>query len=163
MANGERQVIAFYWPGDLFGLTEAGRYVNAVKAITPCRVYRFPIQRLETFLVENPKIQHRFFIKAVHDLRCGQRQLVAMGRFDITRRMATFLLDCSGHEKYFDHSNQLLSLPMSRYDIADYLGTSHESVTRALAVLEGKSLLRRISPRQIELNTPALRLLTEGA
>lgn len=160
LSDGERQVVAFYWPGDLFGLTEAGLYVNAVKAITPCRVYRFPIRRLEAFLVENPRIQHRFFIKAVHDVRSGQRQLIAMGRFDIVRRLAMFLLDCSGHDKYFDASSQILSLPMSRYDIADYLGTSAESITRALATLEGKSLIKRISPRQILISRQPLLSLT---
>lgn len=161
--SGERQVVAFYWPGDVFGLTEAGLYVNSVMALTPCRVYRLPIRKLETFLVENPKIQHRFFIKAVHDIRSTQRQLIAMGSFDVTQRLAMFLLDCSGHAHYFDPSSQILVLPMSRYDIADYLGTSAESVTRAMAVLERNLFIRRISPRQIELKQKQLQLFTDDS
>jgi CRP-like cAMP-binding protein len=66
--NGERQVLAFYWPGDLFGMAEKGVYVNSAQALTPCTVYRFPIQKLEQFLLENPRVQHSFLIKVVHDL-----------------------------------------------------------------------------------------------
>ncbi|MDR6100556.1 CRP-like cAMP-binding protein [Agrobacterium larrymoorei] len=159
LANGERHIVAFYWPGDLFGLTEGGIYVNAVKGLTACKVYRFPINVLEAFLLKNPMVQQSFLIKAVHDLRSGQRQLVAMGRFDILRRLAMFLSDCSRHDKFFDPSKQILSLPMSRYDIADYLGTSAESITRALAVMEDKSIIRRISHRLIEINQGRLSLL----
>ncbi|MGT2467645.1 helix-turn-helix domain-containing protein (plasmid) [Mesorhizobium atlanticum] len=74
-----------------------------------------------------------------------------MGRFDVARRLAVFLLDCSGHENYFDSSTRILTLPMSRYDIADYLGTSAESVTRAIASLEERGLIRRITARAIEI------------
>lgn len=155
--HGDRQVVAFYWPGDLFGLAETGLYVNSIEAITACTVLRFPVSALETFLLKNPNIQHRFMIKAIHDLRAAQRQLIVMGRFDVARRLAVFLLDCSAHEQYFDRSAGILTLPMSRYDIADYLGTSPESVTRALASLEEKSLVRRLTARAIELNQAAIK------
>jgi len=149
--HGDRQVVAFYWPGDLFGLAEAGSYVNSIEAITACTVLRFPVSALEAFFLKNPAIQHRFLIKAIHDLRTTQRQLIVMGRFDIARRLAVFLLDCSGHESYFDSATKIITLPMSRYDIADYLGTSAESITRAIAALEQRGLVRRVTPRAIEL------------
>ena len=154
--DGERQILAFFWPGDLFGLAETGVYVNSAQAVTPCTVYRFPIRRLETFLVENPNIQHGFFIKAVHDLRSTQRRLVALARLDVPRRLALFLLDCSGHEQYFDSTSHTLTIPMTRYDIADYLGTSAESVTRAFAQLEGKGLLHRRTARNLQLRITEL-------
>jgi len=37
--HGDRQVVAFYWPGDLFGLAEKDFYVNSIEAITACTVY----------------------------------------------------------------------------------------------------------------------------
>lgn len=155
--DGERQILAFYWPGDLFGLAENGVYVNSAEAITPCTVYRFPTHRLERFLLQNPNIQHGFFVKAVHDLRSAQRRLVMLGRLDVLRRLAGFLLDCSGHEKYFDPASQVLTVPMTRYDIADYLGTSAESITRAFTQLEGKGLLHRLTARTLELQLAALK------
>ncbi|MDE1993857.1 MAG: Crp/Fnr family transcriptional regulator [Rhizobiaceae bacterium] len=158
---GDRQIVAFYWPGDLFGLAQAGAYVNSAEAVTPCKVYRFPVRKLDAFLVSNPSIQRGFFIKAVHEIRTAQRQLIAMGRFDVPRRLAIFLLDCSGHEHYFDPATQILSIPMTRYDIADYIGTSAESVTRAMNTLEGRGLIRRVTPRALELKRADLKAFAD--
>jgi len=159
--NGERQILAFYWPGDTFGLAENGVYVNSARALTQCAVYRFLTQELGKFLLEHPTIQQSFLVKAVHDLRNAQRQIIMMGRFDVVERLAAFLLDCSGHERYFEASRRALTLPMTRYDIADYIGTSAEGVTRALSRLETKGLLRRLTPRTLELNTAELRAFVD--
>ena len=161
LKGGDRQVLAFYWPGDLFGLAEKGIYVNSAEALTPCKVSRFPIRNLEQFLLENPNVQHSFFIKAVHDLRSAQRQLIVMGRFDIAKRLASFLVDCSGHEHYFDPAAQVLTIPMTRYDIADYLGTSAESVTRAFSLLGSKGMLHRLTARTLKLRTAELRTFVD--
>src|SRR5579864_8692001 len=155
--NGERQILAFHWPGDLFGLADHGKYVNSGETIASSRVYRFQVRKLERFLLKNPNIQDAFLVKAVYDLRNAQRQLIVMGQFNIPRRLAVFLVDCSSHEHYFDQSKQILTLPMSRYDIADYLGTSAETVTRALARLEGEGMLHRITARDLKLKLDQLK------
>lgn len=160
LANGECQVVAFHWPGDLFGLASDGRFVNSAETIGTARVYRFPVHKLEDFLVKNPRIQDGFLVKATHDLRALQRQLVVLGRLDVPRRLAAFLLDCSTHEYYFSSAKQILSLPMSRNDIADYLGTSAETVTRALAKLEAGGLLQRMTARKLELKRDRLKNFT---
>jgi CRP-like cAMP-binding protein len=157
LQGGDRQVLAFHWPGDLFGLAEAGKYVSSAEAVSSSTVYRFPFRKLEQFLLKNPNVQDRFLVKAMHDLRKAQRQLIIMGRFDVPRRLAAFMLDCSGHEHYFDPDQDILTLPMSRYDIADYLGTSAETVTRALARLQTEGMLDRISARTLKLDRNRLR------
>lgn len=157
LPDGDRHILAFHWPGDLFGLEETGLYVNAAETVTPCTVYQFPLRKLEAFLLENPNIQQGFLVKAMHNLRAAQRQLIVMGRFDLTRALAAFLLDCSGHAHYFDPAAHVLAIPMTRYDIADYLGTSAESVTRALGELERNNLLRRLNPRSVKLELARLR------
>jgi len=143
--------MAFLWPGDLFGLASEGKYVDSAESVAPSKIYRFPIVKLQTFLIANPILQSSFLAKAVHDLRNAQRQLLVMGRLDIPRRLAAFLLDCSGHERYFDAGKQILTLPMSRNDIADYLGTSAETITRALNRLSGDDLVVKLSSRKFVL------------
>ena len=141
----------------MFGLAENGKYVSFAETIAPSTVYRFPVERLEKFLLNNPGIQEGFLVKAVHDLRNAQRQIIVMGRYDIPRRLAAFLLDSSAHERYFDEANQVLTLPMSRYDIADYLGTSAETITRAFGRLEADGMIRRATARSVELRVPGLK------
>ncbi len=157
LRNGERQILAFHWPGDIFGLAEHGRYVSEARTVAPSRVYRFPVAKLERFLLKNPKVQDGLLVKSMHDLRLAQRQLIVIGRFDVPRRLAAFLIDCSAHAHYFDSTTKVLCLPMSREDIADYLGTSAETVTRALGRLERDGMLRRTTPRTIELDRDRLK------
>lgn len=154
--NGDRQILAFHWPGDLFGLAEHLKYINSAETVTKATVNRFPIKKLEEFLIENPLVQELFLVKALYDLRLAQRQLLVMGRYDIPCRLAAFLLDCSAHECYFDRASQVLTLAMSRYDIADYLGTSAETITRAFGRLESKGALRRLTSRTLELKRSQL-------
>jgi CRP-like cAMP-binding protein len=142
------------WPGDLFGLAEEGRYVNSAESLTPAAIFRFPLERLRGLLLSEPLLQLHLLTKAANELRNAQRQMIVLGQFDNARRLASFLLDCRQHVAVFDSRTRLLRLPMSRFDIADYLGTSPESVARAFAKLERGRLLRRQSPRSVELLDP---------
>jgi CRP-like cAMP-binding protein len=156
LADGERQIVAFHWPGDLLGLAPEGRYINAAETIGPARLYRFQRQELAAFLLQNPRIQNGFLVKATHDLRALQRQLIVLGRYDISRRLAVFLLDCAAHPSYFNAADAILTLPMSRDDIADYLGTSAETITRSLARLESEGQIERLTARRLKLSPERL-------
>ena len=79
LRNGDRQILVFHWPGDLLGLADHGKYVNSAETIASSRVYRFPVKKLERFLLKKPHIQDAFLVKAVYDLRNAQRQLIVMG------------------------------------------------------------------------------------
>lgn len=151
-ADGERQILAFMWPGDLIGLAERGHYVNSAETLTPATVYRFPFPRLRSLLLREPQLQLHLLIKAAHDLRTAQRQIIVLGRQDAYRRLASFLLDLRQHAAFHDRSTGGLRLPMSRLDIADYLGTSPETVTRAFARLEHDGLVSRASPRTLRVD-----------
>jgi CRP-like cAMP-binding protein len=157
LANGERQILAFHWPGDLFGLAEHNKFVNSAEAIVPCAVYRLPLSKLAAFLQANPNLQEAFLVKAFHELRNTQRQLIVMGRLNVPHRLAAFLLDCSGHEQYYQASRHTLSVPITRYDIADYLGASAETVSRAFGQLEKGRFIRRGVAKSIVLDTKRIK------
>ena len=154
--SGVRQSVALYWPGDFFGLARDGMFFNSAEAVIDCTLYRYPIRKLEKFLISRPRIQHKFLMKAVHDIRKTQRQLIIMGALDVARRLAVFLVDCCGHREYFDTGTQHLTIPISRHDIADHIGTSAETVTRAINTLEKKGLIRRETPWKLEIKTSEL-------
>jgi CRP-like cAMP-binding protein len=154
LPNGSRQVLGFMWPGDFFGLAEEGRYVNTAESLVPAVVFRFPLERLQRLLLREPLLQLHLLTKAAHELRKSQRQIIVLGQLDNVKRLASFLLDCRQHPGFFDSRARLLRLPMSRFDIADYLGTSPESVARSFTVLERDGFLRRMSPRSVELLDP---------
>lgn len=163
LEDGGRQVLAFLWPGDVFGLAERGHYVNAAETLTPAILYRFPLQKLRSLLLRDAQLQLHLLVKAAHALRTAQRQIIMLGRQDTYRRLASFLLDLSQHVAFHDKSPANLSLLMSRLDIADYLGTSSETVTRAFTRLEHDGVITRSSPRSLRIDDLAgLTRLAQG-
>lgn len=149
--DGSRQVLAFMWHGDLIGLAERGRYSNSADTASPTVLYRFPLQKLRQLLVREPRLRLHLLTKAVHDLRAAQRQIVVLGQLNVSQRLATFLHDFAQHSEIYDLSTSCLNLSVSRFDIADYLGTSPENVARAFTMLERGGLVRRRTSRIIEI------------
>ena len=154
MPNGDRPVLGFMWPGDPFGIAEDGHYVTSADSLTASAIFRFPLERLRHLLLSEPLLQLHMLTKVIHELRNAQRQIIVLGQLNNVKRLGSFLLDCRQHLELFESQTRRLTLPMSRFDIADYLGTSPESVARAFATLERGDLLRRTSPRSVELADP---------
>ena len=149
--NLERQVLSFLWPGDIFGLVgDDGRYLNSASTVSPAKIHRFPLNRLEPLLRRNPQLQCHLLIKANHDLRAAQRQIFTLGHIDTYRRLASFLVEMMQHSALVKPESRRLRLPMARRDIADYLGTTPETVSRGFQRMEREGILRRVSPRVLE-------------
>lgn len=139
LPSGKRRVAAFLFPGDLFGLAEDGRYVNTVQSVTPAIVYRIPTDALTEMLRRDPELQFQFLTKVTHALRQGQRHAIVLTRRDAAGRMAMFLhmleKDLGGGRL------GVIPLPMSRTDVAEYLGLTLESVSRATSALSRRGIV----------------------
>jgi CRP/FNR family nitrogen fixation transcriptional regulator len=89
------------------------------------------------------------------DLRRAREHALLLGRRGALEKMAGFLLDMVKKSK-----EAVVALPMSRQDIADYLGLTIETVSRALSQLERDGIIELQSIRQIRLrDTASLRAL----
>jgi CRP-like cAMP-binding protein len=161
--SGRRQVLAFMLPGDLFGLPDAGLYVNTAETVSPASVFRVPWQQLRGMMLQEPDLQITFFTRVAFDLRQAQRRIMILGQQNVSQRLASFLLDFMQHVDFYDERRRQLTLPLNRFDLGDYLGTAPETVVRAFAKLEGAGIVRLISPRVIEIpNISALQKMVEG-
>lgn len=97
------------------------------------------------------------------DLRQAQRRNVMLGQPNITQRLVSFLLELSQHPDFYNRRARRLELPLTRHDLGDYLGAAAETAARALAGLERARIIRRISPRVLEiLDLDRLRNATSG-
>lgn len=156
-ADGRRQVIAFHWPGDLFGMQEQGLYIHDAQTITACLVARLSVRDLKATFLEHPALQSHVLIKILSDLRETQHNTVTRSLPDATIALATFLLACTQHHELFDASQDLLTLPMPRSDIADYIGAAVETISRAFRALEHEGLIQRITPKTIKVDLERIR------
>lgn len=163
LPSGKRRLAAFLFAADVFGLSENGRYVNTAQAVTGVTLYRIPIDSLTALFNRDPELGLQFLSKATHELREAQRRAIVLTRRDAIGRLAMFLrmLEKDG-TRVSDHG--AISIPMSRSDIADYLGMSLEAVSRAstglarrgLVAFDGRHIVRVVDRKHFDELVAAL-------
>jgi CRP/FNR family transcriptional regulator len=154
LANGKRVVCAFLYPRDLFGLAENGRYVNCTETVTRSTLYRLSMRQLATLLKQDGHLQFHFLTKVTHELRESQKRAVVIGRRDAAGRLAMFIAMVGERTDLRSIRDCTVPLPMLRSDIADYLGLSLESVSRAARELEQRGLVRFEGRRAVRILQP---------
>lgn len=146
--HGRRQVLALMLPGDVFGLPDSGIYLNTAEVACPATLYRVPWEDMRDLLLREPALQLSLLVKVAYDFREAQRRIMVLGQHNTYQRLAGLLLDFAQHPAFFDADEETLTLPLTRFDIADYLGTAPETVARGFARLEKEGLIQRLSGRQ---------------
>lgn len=140
LSSGKRRIAAFLFSHDLFGLAEAGHYVNTAQAMTPSTVYRLELSRLAEAFQQDSELELRFLCKAVHELRVAQHHTIMVTRRHATARLA-MLLRMLERQMQQSPGAQGLEIPMTRSDVANYLGLSLEAVVRATRKLERQGII----------------------
>ena len=149
LADGRRQIGAFLLPGDIFGFEAGAEHRFAAEAVTGCTVMVHRRRGVEA-------LAQRLFAHTVRNLEWTQEHMLLLGRKNAAEKVAAFLLDMAECAPAGDG----VDLPMTRYDIADYLGLTIETVSRTLSQLERQSAISLPSTRHIVLkNRAALRRL----
>jgi CRP-like cAMP-binding protein len=131
-------VLAFLFPGDVFGLAEDGRYVNSTQTVTPTTCFKIPIGALTDIFLRDSELELQFLIKMTHELREAQRQQIILTRLEARARVAMFLRML---ERRLGKNSSRIELAMSRMDIARYLGLSSEAVSRAFGRLRREGVV----------------------
>jgi CRP/FNR family nitrogen fixation transcriptional regulator len=154
--DGRRQISAFHLPGDLFGLDADDTHRFTADAIADSTVLVVKRSAIISLAARDGEVANRLWAQTAGALRRAESHMLLLGRKNAQERVATFLLEmasrCSGEES--------VDLPMSRQDIADYLGLTIETVSRTLTLLEHEAAIALPSSRHIVLrNRAALRRL----
>jgi CRP/FNR family transcriptional regulator, anaerobic regulatory protein len=124
----------------VFGLAEAGHYVNSLQTITPVRMYELDVDTLTGLFMRDADLELQFLCKTVHILRESQHHNIIVGRRDAAGRLA-MLLAVLLRQNERPHAQCEVAIPMTRSDIANYLGLSLESVVRASSRLERQGIV----------------------
>lgn len=151
LANGDKRITAFLFPRDVMGLSVNGAYVATAQSLTPVIAYRIPVDALEAILERDPHLDIGLLCKLCHELRRTQHHAITVSKNEAPARLASFLLWIQHAYTDPGRADGEVMLPMARHDIADYVGLSVESVSRALHFLEAQGVIRRKGPRFIEL------------
>src|SRR5215467_8312625 len=122
--NGHRQILAFWAAGDVFGIPDCGRYVNSAETVCAARIYRLPWQRMLQLMASEPRLLLSLLSKVTYDYRQAERRIMMLGLQNTYQRLASFILELISLPGWYDERRQQLKLPVNRFDLADYLGTS---------------------------------------
>jgi CRP/FNR family transcriptional regulator, nitrogen fixation regulation protein len=152
LADGRRQIGAFYLPGDIFGLEAGEEHVFSAEAITDSKVLVIKRSALVTASERDNDLARELWALTGNELRRAQDHILLLIK-TARERVAAFLLEMADRVS----SGNSIELPMSRQDIADYLGLTIETVSRTLTQLETAAAIELPTSRRIVLrNRPAL-------
>jgi CRP-like cAMP-binding protein len=162
--DGRRQIIEFLLPGDLFGFGgTANRHLFSVEAITSdTAIAAYPRRCLERLLDSDPGLARCVREMVLASASRIQARVVTLGRTSALARVSAFLLEMA--ERFPSGPASAMILPMSRYDIADYLCVAVETVSRALTELRARGIVHFGDIRSVQIcDRPALEALSEGS
>ena len=141
LPDGERHIISFYYPGDVIGNCSLGTYAYTAQALTPVRVRRIPRAVLERSMAQRPELAQRFLRLAALELAATRDHLICLAAKSADSKLAAFLLALSRRNEEMGEDPHQIKLPMTRLDIADYLGLTIETVSRTLSKFKRKGLI----------------------
>ncbi len=152
MDDGRIQIIGFLYPGDFFGSYKNGKYNYSADAIGNVKVCVFEQDKLDEYLESNVALAKELLHQTSHELTLAEDKISVLGKLDATERLSKFILNLSEQRKRIGWQNNPISLPMTRQDIADYLGLTVETISREITKLKTLNIIRIISSKQIFIN-----------
>ncbi|WP_076861130.1 helix-turn-helix domain-containing protein [Bradyrhizobium mercantei] len=147
LSDGRRQIGAFHLVGDIFGLENAETHRFTAEAIVDTTVRltkRMSLERVAHFDLD---LARNLLIMTTSNLRHAEDHMLLLGRKTALERVAAFLLEMDRRLAGVG----VVALPMCRRDIADYLGLTLETVSRALSKLHTYGALDFLGSNQREI------------
>jgi CRP/FNR family nitrogen fixation transcriptional regulator len=142
--DGRRQVGAFYLPGDVFGIEAGEEHAFSAEAIVPSTVTVLKRSVIDSRAAGDSNLARQLLDVTVAELQRAQAHILLLIK-TAQERVAGFLLEMAARAR--NHAE--IELPMSRQDIADYLGLTIETVSRTLTQLENSAAIALPSSRRI--------------
>lgn len=149
MPDGRRQVAGFLHPGDFIGLAHEDTYAHTVEAICDASLCAFPADKLRALMHRFPGMESKFLSMASRELRAEQDHSLLLGRKTARERVASFLAEINQCQERYHNGSGRIYLPMTRSDIADYLGLTIETVSRTVTSLARQGLIELVNSHEV--------------
>lgn len=166
--DGRRQITGFKSSGDFVGLSVDGHYAADAEAIDDVVVCQFNVAALNSSLEENQAVQSRLMEMMQIEVIKLQNHTLLLGRKTPVEKISNFLCE-RAHRKFIlegsdDEGGRVeVTLPMSRTDIADFLGLTIETVSRTITKLRKLGAIELISSQNVVItDLYQLQLLADG-
>ena len=152
LSDGRIQIIGFLYPGDFFGSCKKGKYNYSAEAIGDVKVCVFEESILNQHLEKNMKLAKELLHMTSHELTLVQDRMAVLGKLKASERVGRFLINISNQRARINWQDNPISLPMTRQNVADYLGLTIETVSREITELKTSNIIKVLSSKQIYIN-----------
>jgi len=150
LTDGRRQIGAFYMPGDLFGLEVGDEHAFSAEALCEAKIIVIKRSAVHALAARDNAIAQELWSSTARELHHAQERLLLLVK-SAEERVAGFILEMARRGR----SAEVIELPMSRQDIADYLGLTIETVSRTFTHLENSTVIAVPTARRIEIRSAA--------
>lgn len=144
--DGRRQILSFMGPRQFLGAASTPGYPNLATALTPVSAICYPRPALERALETTPYLASEFRTVLTQILESAHDHVYTIGQRSAIERVASFLLYLRANQARFStdgprEKSLKIDLPMTRLDIADFLGLTIETVSRAFSALKKNDVI----------------------
>lgn len=161
--DGQLHITGFHLRGALLGLDgiESGEYAHSAEALEDSQLCSMSFSQFSSHLAAKPQLTGQLLRRISHDIKIANRMTFTLGRCSSQQRIARFLLDISDSQQRLGLAPERLNLPMSRSDIASYLGLASETTCRVMQRFHAMGLII-VERRNITLkNAEQLRAIAD--
>ena len=152
MADGRQQIVGLQFAPDFLGRPFRKENGVSAEAATDVKICSFPKNVIERMIGEMPELEHKLLEQTLTELDEARDWMLTLGRKTAGEKVASFLLLIATHAFPDNESDTVeFELPMSRVDIADFLGLTMETVSRQLTKLRKDDVVRIVNNRHVEV------------
>jgi CRP/FNR family transcriptional regulator, anaerobic regulatory protein len=154
LPNGRSQIVRFIAVSEIIASTCFNAHTYTTEALGDCTVLQLPKRRFDKLLADDPMLMQSVTNKLSLELQQVQKQVLLLGRMPAIERVSNFLLDIAERqnpETVEFEPGFIIDLPMARIDIADYLGLTIETVSRAFSKFRRDGLIDLPRPNLVRL------------
>jgi CRP-like cAMP-binding protein len=161
-ADGRRQIVNFYLPDETFGIELSDEYTATAESVGDVVALRCPRICIAHMTEGDPDIRQKRLAMFSRSLAAAEAHVAMLGHQSARERVASFFMALETQRR--SDEAHTLDLPLSRQDIADYLGLTIETTCRALSELKRQNIIDTPSRRRIVIRDLAgLQAIAEGA
>ncbi|MBL8577233.1 MAG: helix-turn-helix domain-containing protein [Mesorhizobium sp.] len=148
LADGRRQIDSFHFKADIFGLAAGSEHHLFAEAATHCELIAVKRQALAVAAAQRAELAVAMFDAATDELRRVSDHVSLLGRTSAAERIMSYLRTLPT-----ERVGDMRAIPISRQDMADYLGLTIETVSRTMTQLEETGLIEIVATRQVRLRS----------
>lgn len=155
MADGRQQIVGLLFPSDMFGRVFATHSRYAIEAATDVELCCFDRAAFEALLIAHPDVEHEVLLSTLDELDAARDWMVLLGCQTVQERVAAFLIIVRRRMMKMASDEWMpgpyISVPIGRRDMATYLGTTVESISRTIRAMARKGVIRIVDAQNFEV------------